>query len=145
MSSASDLTNRRILALLRADARIGASAIGQAIGLSRQAVQTRIKAMEDAGLIRGYHAEVTDDGASLHAVISLRLSERPCDRALDWLSGLAGITALYSLSGDWDALAHVHLPGTADLSTLHDHLAASPLIEEWHSQIVLRQVPVNRP
>lgn len=138
MSPAPDPTNQRILALLRADARMGASAIGQAIGLSRQAVQTRIKSMEERGLIRGYHAEIADEDASLHAVILLRITDRPCDPALEWIARLEGVTALYSLSGEWDALAHVSLPSAADLSRLNDQLAAAPLIHSSQSQIILR-------
>lgn len=137
-----DRTNRRILALLRADARMGASAIGAAIGLSRQAVQARIKTLEDSGVIRGYHADIAPD-AGVHAVTWLKLASQPCDAALDWLSGLQGITALYSLSGEWDVLAHVSLPEAADLSALNDVIGTSPLVARHHSQIVLRHRTVT--
>ena len=140
MSTTPDLTNQRILALLQADARITASAIGERIGLSRQAVQSRIKAMEDNGTIRGYHADIGDpDAAGVHAVLWVKITERPCDKALEWLDQLQGTTAVYSLSGDCDALAHITLPTHAHLSALNDAVAASPLISDSHCQIVLRR------
>lgn len=135
-----DQTDRRILACLSRNARAGAAEIGREIGLSRQAVQARIAALEAGGQITGYRVE-TGAGAGLsHAVIWLRLAGRPCDPALDWLAGLPEILRLQSLSGAWDALAQVVTPDPAALSALSDRIAGSDLIAAHQMQIVLREV-----
>ncbi|GLH82140.1 AsnC family transcriptional regulator [Bradyrhizobium sp. SSBR45G] len=133
-----DRTNKRIIALLEQNARLSAAAIGREIGLSRPAVQERILAMEQSGVIQGYHATMGEGVGLARAVLFIRIAERPCDRALTWLSSLPGVVSVASLAGEWDALATVTLPSVADLSALNDEIAASPLISESRSQIVLK-------
>lgn len=134
-----DKTNKRILALLEKNARMSATAIGKEIGLSRPAVQERIAAMEQGGVIRGYHASTDDVAHLIHAVLFIRISERPCDKALRWLASLEGVTSVVSLAGEFDAIVSVSLPEAGDLSALNDRVAASPLITGSTSQVVLRR------
>lgn len=134
-----DRTNKRILALLETNGRQSAAAIGREIGLSRPAVQDRIAQMEAMGVIRGYHAAVADEAGLVRAMIFLRIAERPCDKALRWLSGLEGVTSVLSLAGETDAVVTVALPGLAELSALNDRIAASALVAEARSQVVLRR------
>lgn len=133
-----DRTNKRIIALLEQNARLSAAAIGREIGLSRPAVQERIAAMELSEVIQGYHAATAEDTGLARAVLFIRIAERPCDKALTWLSSLRGVTSVLSLAGDWDALAVVALPSVADLSALNDQIATSPLISDTQSQVVLK-------
>jgi len=51
-----DHISRRILQLLAADGRTSYQAIADEVGLSRPAVMERVKRLEEAGFIRGYHA-----------------------------------------------------------------------------------------
>jgi len=117
---------------------MSATAIGKEIGLSRPAVQSRITSMEQAGVIHGYQA-VTNQAADLvRAVLFIKIAERPCDRALSWLSSIEGVTSVASLSGELDAIVTVSLASPADLSGLNDRIASSPLIASSRSQVVLK-------
>jgi DNA-binding Lrp family transcriptional regulator len=49
-----DETNKKLLALLREDARMSAAALGQKLGLSRTAVRERMKRLERDKIILGY-------------------------------------------------------------------------------------------
>ncbi|WP_323779634.1 Lrp/AsnC family transcriptional regulator [Leisingera sp.] len=135
-----DRTNKRILALLEQNARLSAAAVGREIGLSRPAVQDRIAAMEQQGVIKGYHAETDERAGLTHAVLFVRIAERPCDRALRWLASLDGVAAVASLSGETDALVTVALPSVSELAALNDTVAASPLIASSLSQVVLKRL-----
>jgi Lrp/AsnC family leucine-responsive transcriptional regulator len=53
-----DHTGWAILRLLQEDARLTFSELGRQVGLSAPAVAERVRKMEDAGVITGYHAEV---------------------------------------------------------------------------------------
>ncbi|CCE01677.1 Lrp/AsnC family transcriptional regulator [Bradyrhizobium sp. STM 3809] len=133
-----DRTNKRIIALLEQNARLSATAIGREIGLSRPAVQERIQAMEQSGIIQGYHATTGEAAGLTRAVLFIRIAERPCAKALAWLSSREGVLSVMSLAGEWDALATVALPSVADLSALNDEIATSPLVAEARSQIILQ-------
>ncbi len=139
MSLDIDPTNAKILALLQADARMSASAIGKSVHLSRQAVQDRISRMEQSGVIRGYHADVAETAGSVQAVLTIRIADRPCAPALEWLTRLAGVTSVMSVSGDSDAVVLASLPSLEALSRLNDAVATSPLISAQQSQVILRR------
>jgi Lrp/AsnC family transcriptional regulator, leucine-responsive regulatory protein len=53
-----DHTSRRILQLLAVDGRASYQGIADEVGLSRPAVMERVKRLEEAGYIRGYHARL---------------------------------------------------------------------------------------
>lgn len=134
-----DPTNAKILALLQADARMSASAIGKSVHLSRQAVQDRISRLEQSGVIRGYRAEVSEAAGSVQAVLTIRIAERPCAPALEWLAQLAGVTSVMSVSGESDAVVLANLPSLEALSRLNDAVATSPMVSAHQSQIILRR------
>ncbi len=134
-----DRTHKRILALLQKDGRMSAAAVGREIGLSRPAVQDRIAAMEQAGVISGYHAQVSEQAGVFNAVVFVQIADRPCDKALQWIIAQEGVTAVHSLAGEVDAIVHLALPGIADLSTFNDLMSASPLIKSARSSVVLRK------
>lgn len=53
-----DEKDNSIIQLLRENARLSYSDIGDKIGLSRVAVKNRVKALEEKGVIKGYHAQI---------------------------------------------------------------------------------------
>ena len=53
-----DETGWHILQALQENARLSFSELGQRVGLSSPAVAERVRRMEDAGIIKGYHAEI---------------------------------------------------------------------------------------
>ena len=132
-----DRTNKRILALLEKDARMSVTAIGREIGLSRPAVQQRIAAMENSGIIAGYHVASGDQAELVRAVLFISISERPCDKALRWVAALPGIVSVISLSGPVDAIAHASMPSAAELTALNDRVTGAPFIASVTSQVVL--------
>ena len=69
-----DHTSRRILQLLSADGRASYQAIADEIGLSRPAVMERVKRLEEAGFIRGYHARLdrAKSGYPITAFVAIR-------------------------------------------------------------------------
>ena len=54
-----DAKDIQILDLLSKDARMAYSDIGDRIGLTRTAAKNRVVAMEQAGIIKGYHADIS--------------------------------------------------------------------------------------
>jgi Lrp/AsnC family leucine-responsive transcriptional regulator len=57
-----DAVNRRLLLELQADARLSLAELGRRVGLSAPAVAERLQRLQEAGVVRGYRAEL-DPGA----------------------------------------------------------------------------------
>ena len=70
-----DATDWRILKELQADGRITNVALAARVGLSPPPCLRRVKALEEAGLIRGYHAELDEPrvGFEVTAFAAVRL------------------------------------------------------------------------
>lgn len=132
-----DHTNLRILSLLEKDARLPTAEIARQVHLSRPAVQERIARMEGAGVIAGYRVQIGQAGG-VRAMVFVRIAERPCDPALQFLAAQTGVVEVVSLSGELDAVVRVSLPTVAALADLNEAIGSSDLIAEARSQVILR-------
>jgi Lrp/AsnC family transcriptional regulator, leucine-responsive regulatory protein len=81
-----DHLSRRIAQILALDGRASYQAIADEIGLSRPAVMERVKRLEEAGLIRGYHARLDRGkaGFPVTAFVAIRypVTERAGDEPI---------------------------------------------------------------
>lgn len=69
-----DDTGWRILVELQKDARQSYAELGRRVGLSTPAVLERVRKLEEAGLIVGYHAELNHSKLGLPITAYIRLS-----------------------------------------------------------------------
>ncbi|MEP0519356.1 MAG: Lrp/AsnC family transcriptional regulator [Hyphomicrobiales bacterium] len=134
-----DPTNLRLLELLKADGRRSVTALGKALGLSRTAVQDRMKRLEAKGIISGYTVTLNlPEARSFQALVSGAILERPCAPTLRWLRGLPDVKKVVSVSGEIDFVMWVTLPDAAALSDFVDKTAADERIGKVSSQIILQ-------
>jgi Lrp/AsnC family transcriptional regulator, leucine-responsive regulatory protein len=72
-----DLHDRRILALLQSDARLTMAELSRQIKLSQPAVTERVRKLEVAGIITGYHARVNTEklGYGIRAMVRIGRSD----------------------------------------------------------------------
>ena len=115
-----DETDRAILRLLQADARIPFSEIAREIDMSSATVHDRVKRMEEAGVIRGYHADVDPKavGLGITAIVGLRVEQGREEEALDRLAELEGVQELDLTTGEWDIVMRVYAENTEALREL---------------------------
>lgn len=138
-----DPTNRRLLALLKEHGRTSASELGRKLGLSRTAVQDRIRRLENAGIIRGYTTIVSidEDLPAVAALVSVRISKRPCAPVLARLQALPEVEKLFSVAGPTDAVILVRVSDTQALSALVDRISAIEHISDVTAAVVLDEYP----
>lgn len=69
-----DTTDHRIVSILQADGKLSYQDLGQAVGLSAPAAFQRVRKLESAGVITGYHARVdpAQAGKPLIAFVQVR-------------------------------------------------------------------------
>ena len=97
-----DEIDNQIINLLIEDARLTYSEIGEKVGLSRVAVKNRVSALEEQGIIKGYHADVNPMEApkmmTFVAVIKTRADSY--DLISEALEQEACVVTLCKMSGD---------------------------------------------
>ncbi len=72
-----DAVDRSILAALQDDARISYAELGRQVGLTPPAVAERVRRLENAGVIAGYHAQIDLKKAGRGIVAFIRLTSPP--------------------------------------------------------------------
>ena len=147
-----DEIDRVILAELQSDARRSNKAIAAAAGVAPSTSLTRIRELETAGVVRGYHADVDPKALGRHigALVSVRLSpksEALVDRFIDSLWRLDEVVAITLLTGPYDLQVELSVPSIEDLRTLVlENIASFDGVSDEQTVIVFerRRKPVLR-
>ncbi len=117
-----DEIDRKILADLQADGRMTNVELARRVGISAPPCLRRVRALEDAGYIRGYHAELTPEhlgfGVTVFAMVGLdsqaetdlkafeeKVRSWPQVRECHMLAGEIDFL-LKVVAKDWDAYQH---------------------------------------
>ncbi|AAG19704.1 MULTISPECIES: Lrp/AsnC family transcriptional regulator [Halobacterium] len=115
-----DDTDREILRALQADARKPFSEIAREIDMSSATVHDRVSRLEEAGVIRGYHADVDPKAVGLGttAFVGLRVEQGREDETLDRLTGIEGVREVNLTTGEWDVILRLVAEDTDHLRAL---------------------------
>jgi Lrp/AsnC family transcriptional regulator, leucine-responsive regulatory protein len=106
-----DTIDATILKVLVSNARIANSEIARLVGLSAPSTSERVKRLEEAGVIRGYYAEIDPVALGLPLAVNIRVRPMPgqVQTLAALLSKLSEIVECHRVTGDdcYVALAHV--------------------------------------
>ena len=110
-----DAVDLAILNQLQAEGRISNVDLAERVGLSAPPCLRRVKALEDAGFIRGYYAELDNDKLGYPCIIYVRVSlKRQAEADLQafeaYVVALPEVRECYMLSGEIDFLLKVVAP-----------------------------------
>ena len=135
-----------ILAELQKDARKSLQEISQAVGLSTSPCWTRIKRMEEAGVIEGYAVRVNPAAVGLGDTVIVHVTlDSHSDEALfefgRALEQIPEVLEAFLVSGDYDYYVRIAVADTRDYERLlRERLYKIPGIRHSKSSFVLRQL-----
>ncbi|HNP73509.1 MAG TPA: Lrp/AsnC family transcriptional regulator [Kouleothrix sp.] len=117
-----DSINRKLLRLLQANARSSFSELGRAVGLSAPAVAERVRRLEEAGVITGYHAAVNPAKVGLELLAFMRLSEvgERGERVADLVRELPEVIECHRVTGSDSYILKIAAASVAHLEALID-------------------------
>lgn len=97
-----DETGWELLYALQENARSSYAELGKRVGLTAPAVADRIRRLEVAGIITGYHATVNPAklGLGLTAIIRFKSTKEPFERNIALIRTLPEVIACHSITGD---------------------------------------------
>ncbi|HUN81478.1 MAG TPA: Lrp/AsnC family transcriptional regulator [Phycisphaerae bacterium] len=109
-----------LLEALQKDARLSFAELARRAGMSAPSVTERVKRLEDAGVISGYHARVNSGelGRSLQVFIRLSMPGRDYSRLRRFLAGASEIAECHHVSGEEAFLIRAAVASVADLEKL---------------------------
>ena len=145
-----DEVDLRLLAALQDHGRLTNSELGERINLSPSQCSRRRAALEAAGIITGYRAELSAEalGFGLLVFISVSLSAHSDDNAerfRELVARVAEIQEAHALTGDNDYLLKAVLPDLRSLSRLvNGVLLSHASVARVRSSIVLERLKEAR-
>jgi Lrp/AsnC family leucine-responsive transcriptional regulator len=115
----------KILDVLQENARLPLSRIGKNVGLSAPAVAERIRKLEEAGIIKGYHARIAPEavGRSVSAFINLTTDPSNYTAVKDLAVDMHQITSCHHISGDASFILHVQVADLPALESVVERLS----------------------
>ena len=136
-----DEVDRRILDLLREDARRPLSDIADRVNLTSAPVKRRIARMERDGVIEGYTIRTAPGkaGADLEAFTELRVSgSTDVEEVWVAIQQLPEVEQLFTIAGDPDALMRLRVDNVEHLQRVVNQLRRSGTVVGTKTLIVLR-------
>ncbi len=149
-----DDTDLRILGLLQDDCRTSLARIGEAVGLSAPAVLERIKKLETAGVIRGYHAAIDARrlGIDITAFIGVIVTHpRSIGEVEGQIVALPDVLECHHVTGEYSLLLKVKTANTSSLERLIRQVRSLDGIARTETMVVLSthtervQIPLQHP
>ncbi|MBA4088755.1 MAG: ArsR family transcriptional regulator, partial [Novosphingobium sp.] len=107
-----DGIDRRLLAELQAEGRVTNVELAQRVGLTAPPCLRRVRALEDAGVIRGYHADLDSSklgfAITVFALVSLKSqAEESLRQFEDHMRTLPEVRECHMLNGEIDFILKI--------------------------------------
>jgi DNA-binding Lrp family transcriptional regulator len=138
-------TDKKILKNLLEDARFSSRQIAKNVGVSVGTVLSRIKKMENDGIIKGYAAILDHEklGYELTVVTEITVSKGRLVEMENEIAKNPNVCGVYDVTGLTDAVIIAKFKSREDLGKFTKHLLALPYIERTNTHVVLTTVKEN--
>ena len=135
-----DATDIRILELLKKNARLNASCIGEKINMSVSAVIERIRKLELSGIIRQYTVLLDSKkiGKDMTVFLSVRLDHPRHNTAfIEKIALMNDVIECHNVTGDFDFILKIVLASTHDLDRIIIEIKNFQEVDLTRTQLVL--------
>ncbi len=100
-----DEIDRKILAILEKDSRIGFVDIAKQIGLTEGAVRKRVKDLVDKGIIKKFTIVKSAGTKVINAIILIKTDTKvSTDAVSSKINSIGGVSEVYEVSGNFDII-----------------------------------------
>jgi DNA-binding Lrp family transcriptional regulator len=139
-----DETDRLILRSLQAEGRLTNVDLASRAGLTAPPTLRRVRALEQAGVIRGYHADLNPDalgyGITVFAMVSLKSQAEADLRAFEEHMGrLPPVRECHMLNGEIDFILKIVAHDLQEFQRfLTSELTSAPNVEHVKTSLTIR-------
>ena len=135
----------KILKALLEDARFSSRQIAKNVGVSVGTVLSRIKKMEDEGLIKGYSVILDHEklGYALTVVTEITVAKGRLLETETEISKIPNVCGVYDVTGLTDAIIIAKFKTREDLGNFTKRLLALPYVERTNTHVVLTTIKEN--
>jgi len=135
-----DAVDRRIVALLRENARRSFKDIGTHVHLSAPAVKRRVDRLEREGVVRGYTATIDAAAFGMHAEAFVDLfcdGRMPGEAIKRVVEKEPGVVSAHTVAGEASAMLHVMAEDTRALELALERIRKVDGVDRTVTEVVL--------
>ena len=135
-----DEIDRQLLEALQTDSKRSLKEIGAEVGLSAPSVMERVRKLENAGIIRGYHAllDARKVGLDIAAFIGVAISTPSHLSAFEeWVESIPQVLECHHVTGGHTLLLKVKTRNTKDLEQLISRIRSMEGVAGTETMVVL--------
>jgi DNA-binding Lrp family transcriptional regulator len=133
-----DDVDRKILGILRDNARESFTDIANAVGTSEGTIRARVKKLVDEGTIRKF--TIRTAGSHVKALIEVSVTNNVntaeiATRIRSW----GGVESVWEVTGENDIVVVADCPNTSDLNGIIDKIREVPGTQATRSRLILKE------
>ena len=135
----SDDLDRRLVALLRKDARMPIAQLSKSLGVSRATIYLRLQKLMQSGIVEGFTVRLNPevDRRQIRAHVLIKVTGKLARATEKQLQSMPEVTALHAISGVYDLIAELEAGSSAELNELIDRIGEQQGVEKTTSSILL--------
>lgn len=137
-----DDTDRRLIALLRTDARLSLATLARHLQVSRGTVQNRLRRLEADRTIVGYTVQLKPDVGEhrVRALMTIAVEGNRGAAVLKALRGDPQIAVLYTTNGRWDIVAQLQVDTLEEFDRLLNRVRLLDGVSNTETSLLLSTV-----
>lgn len=134
-----DNTDKRLLALLRKDARTPIVNLAKELKVSRATVQNRINKLEREGVILGYTVKLKQgtEKETVKVIMSILVEAKDEPSVIQELQSFPEIHSVYHTNGHWDLIAEIQAENLSVLGELLGRIRSIEGIVQTEASLLL--------
>lgn len=123
-----DPVDRRLIALLRQDARAPITTLAAELGLARATVSTRLDRLRETGAIRRFTVELDAPGADdlVRAIMLIELQGPKSRGVAVRMRKMVQVVDLHTTNGAWDLVARIEAGSLAEFDQVLNDIREIP-------------------
>ena len=134
-----DETDRRLLSLLRDDARQTIAQLAKGLGISRGQIYSRLARLEEEQVVAGYTVRLGNAfvASRMRAHVMIKTLPRFHREVEQSLADLPQVQAIHAISGEYDIIAILETDGGNSLNDLIDDIGLLEGVERTTTSVIL--------
>ena len=144
-----DQIDRSLLRALQRDGSLSQRDLADQVGMSQNACGRRLKALQEAGVIKGYTIRLDAKAVALGLTVFVMIRTRHHSQV--WLdsfrkevSAIQNVVDFYRIAGDYDYILKVIAEDMNDFDRVYQRLIARLDLDAVTSLITMEQIADNR-
>jgi len=133
-----DSLDKRIIEILRKDARCPFVDIASQVGVSEGTIRSRVRKMNEEGVIRGY--TVKTSSKNVKALVEIRIDVKTDTETIaNELTEYEGVSEVFEVTGDQDIIAIVDVESSQQLNEIIERVRHYDSITSTRTRLILKE------